>query len=124
MRKNRHSLSTLVLVLAGFALLAPAPVFADSVGKVIAVVRQALFGGATVNGSGATDKQALVYTAATNSWGPGATIKANIQFATAGTSGSTTNTLGTAGPNATTTPNTWVAVTLSDGSTGYMPVWK
>jgi hypothetical protein len=47
-----------------------------------------------------------------------------LEFGTAGTTGSTTNTLGTAGPNSTAAPNTWVAVKLSDGSTGYMPVWK
>lgn len=47
-----------------------------------------------------------------------------LKFGTAGTTGSTTNTLGANGPNSTTTPNTWVAIQLSDGSTGYMPVWK
>lgn len=47
-----------------------------------------------------------------------------FKFLTAGTTGSTTNTLGSNGPNSTTTPNTWVSVKLSDGSTGFVPVWK
>ena len=47
-----------------------------------------------------------------------------LKFGTAGSTGSTTNILGTNGPNSTVTPNTWIAIQLSDGSTGYIPVWK
>lgn len=54
----------------------------------------------------------------------GVTSLATLKFGSAGTTGVTINTLGTNGPNVTTTPNTWVAIQLSDGSTGYMPVWK
>lgn len=47
-----------------------------------------------------------------------------LQFGTAGTTGGTTNDLGTNGPNASTSPFTWIAVLLNDNSTAWIPVWQ
>jgi hypothetical protein len=97
----------------------------------------ALGGGAGTGTAGAGNTEILYAppggsSSTLNAYAPAVTVNGStgittiktLEFGTAGTTGSTTNVLGTAGPNSTSTPNTWVTVKLSDGSTGYMPVWK
>jgi hypothetical protein len=40
------------------------------------------------------------------------------------TTGAVTTNLGTNSPAVAATPNTWLTIKLSDGTTGYVPVWK
>ena len=52
------------------------------------------------------------------------TITNWLQWGRSGNTGSATATLGSNYPGATTTPNTWMGVMLSNGTTGYIPIWK